>query len=115
MILGSPHIMRPIQRCQDRKPASFCSALRKLLGPSRSFGSSLTSHRDEAHSSLERHPSHYNPLHSFQLAKGDQKHYQQQYGDMYFLRLAMLKPAVEEIAAEAWDGNEVHSAMVRER
>jgi len=104
--------MRPRQRCQDRKPASFCSALRKLLGPSRSFGSLLKSHRDEVYSSIKRHPSHYNPLHSFRLAKGDQKHYQQQYGDMYFLRLAMLKPAVEEIAAEAWDSHEVHSAVV---
>jgi len=44
---------------------------------------------------------------SFDLAKGDQKHYQQQYADMYFLRLAKLKPAVEEIAIDAWDGLEV--------
>ena len=107
--------MRLRQRCQDRKPASFCSALRKLLRSSRSFSSLLILPRDEVHSSVERHQSHYNPLHSFELAKGDQKHYQQQYSDMYFLRLAMLKPAVEEIAAEAWDGNEVHSATVRER
>ena len=27
---------------------------------------------------------------------------------MYFLRLAMLKPSVEEIAADAWEGAEVH-------
>lgn len=107
--------MRPRQRCQARKLASSCSALRKLLRPSRSFSSLLILPRNEGYPSIERHPSHYNPLHSFELAKGDQKHYQQQYGDMYFLRLAMLKPAVEEIAAEAWDGNEVHSAMVRER
>lgn len=92
---------------------SSCSAPRKLLRPS--FSSLLILPRDEAYPSIERHPSRYNPLHSFELAKGDQKHYQQQYGDMYFLRLAMLKPAVEEIAAEAWDGNEVHSAMVPER
>lgn len=26
---------------------------------------------------------------------------------MYFLRLAMLKPSVEEIAADAWEGAEV--------
>ena len=51
---------------------------------------------------IERQPSYYNPLQTFYLAKGDQKHYQQQYGDMYFLRLAKLKPVVEEIAAEAW-------------
>jgi hypothetical protein len=52
---------------------------------------------------LERTPSSYNPLHSFRLPKGENKHYQQQYGDMYFLRLAKLKPAVEAVAKEAWD------------
>lgn len=65
--------------------------------------------RDRGYPTLERQPSHYNPLHSFDLAKGDQKHYQQQYGDMYFLRLAKLKPVVEQIAAEAWDGFQVRS------
>lgn len=58
---------------------------------------------------VERQASYYNPLHSFDLAKGDQKHYQQQYGDMYFLRLAKLKPVVEQIAAEAWDGFQVQN------
>lgn len=33
---------------------------------------------------------------------GSDRHYQQQYGDMYFLRLAKLKPAVEKIAMDAW-------------
>lgn len=47
--------------------------------------------------------SSYNPLHTFDLPKGEQKHYTQQYADMYFLRLAMLKPTVEQIASEAWD------------
>jgi len=41
------------------------------------------------------------------LAKGEQKHYQQQFSDIYFLRLAQLKPAVEELAAQAWDGYQV--------
>ncbi|KAJ5128713.1 hypothetical protein N7526_006879 [Penicillium atrosanguineum] len=35
---------------------------------------------------------------------GNDRHYQQQYDDMYFLRLAKLKPAVEQVAAAAWDG-----------
>lgn len=65
--------------------------------------------RDREYPTRERQPSYYNPLHSFDLAKGDQKHYQQQYGDMYFLRLAKLKPVVERIAAEAWDGFQVQS------
>ena len=62
---------------------------------------------EEEYPVIERIPSLYNPLHSFDLAKGDQKHYQQQYGDMYFLRLAKLKPAVEELAEEAWGDMEV--------
>ncbi|KAK5013579.1 DNA polymerase delta small subunit Cdc1 [Cryomyces antarcticus] len=54
-----------------------------------------------------RTPSSYNPLPTFTLAKGDQKHYQQQYADMYFARLAQLKSAVEQIAADAWEGFEI--------
>ncbi|KAL2815590.1 DNA polymerase alpha/epsilon subunit B-domain-containing protein [Aspergillus cavernicola] len=51
-----------------------------------------------------RSPSVYNPLDTFRLPPGQERHYQQQYGDMYFLRLAKLKPAVEAIAVEAWEG-----------
>ena len=51
---------------------------------------------------LERVKSSYNPLHSYELAPGGHKQYQQQYADMYFLRLAVLKPAVEELARDAW-------------
>ena len=51
---------------------------------------------------LDRTPSVYNPLQSYELAKGEQKHYQQQYADMYFVRLANLRPAVERVAADAW-------------
>ena len=63
--------------------------------------------RNEEYQNLERTPSSYNPFRSFHLAKGQQKHYQQQYADMYFARLAVLKPAVERVASEAWDGFEV--------
>jgi len=63
--------------------------------------------RDRKYHTIERNPSLYNPLHTFELAKGDQKHYQQQYVDMYFLRLAKLKPAVEDIAKEAWQDFQV--------
>ena len=58
--------------------------------------------RNEQYNSLDRQPSSYNPSHSFCLPKGDDKQYRQQYGDMYFLRLARLKPAVEAIAEEEW-------------
>ena len=67
----------------------------------------LTSDREEDQSPLNRQHSYYNPLQSFELAKGKEKHYQQQYGDMYFLRLAKLKPVVEQIAAEAWEDIQV--------
>ncbi|KAK5173591.1 DNA polymerase delta small subunit Cdc1 [Saxophila tyrrhenica] len=51
---------------------------------------------------LNRTPSHYNPLTTFDLPKGEQRHYQQQYADMYYTRLAKLKPAVVKVAADAW-------------
>ncbi|KAI0470850.1 DNA polymerase alpha/epsilon subunit B-domain-containing protein [Xylariaceae sp. FL0804] len=49
---------------------------------------------------LERTALGYKPLHSFRLAK--EKSYQQQFADMYFLRLTKIKPAVDQIASEAW-------------
>ena len=63
--------------------------------------------RTEEYPTLDRIPSIYNPLHSYALAKGDLKQYQQQYADIYFLRLAKLKPAVEELASQAWEEFEV--------
>ena len=60
--------------------------------------------KKEEYATLDRLQSSYNPLHLFSLPPGDQKQYMQQYGDMYFLRLAKLKPVVEEIAGEEWDG-----------
>lgn len=63
--------------------------------------------KDDAFPTLERLPSAYNPLDSFVLPKGEHKHYMQQFGDMYFLRLAKLKPAVEAVAADAWDDFEI--------
>ncbi|KAI1332031.1 DNA polymerase alpha/epsilon subunit B-domain-containing protein [Xylariaceae sp. FL0255] len=51
---------------------------------------------------LERTASCYAPLHSFRLDK--QKSYQQQFADMYFLRLTKIKPIVEQRALEAWEG-----------
>ncbi|KAK0636354.1 DNA polymerase alpha/epsilon subunit B-domain-containing protein [Bombardia bombarda] len=55
-----------------------------------------------AEDSLERSESNYKPLHSFVLSKDRQ--YQQQFADIYFLRLTKIKPAVEEIASAAWEG-----------
>lgn len=52
----------------------------------------------EAH---ERVQSSYEPLKNFVLNK--ERSYQQQYGDMYFLRLTKIKPAVENIAGSVWE------------
>ncbi|KAL9597796.1 MAG: hypothetical protein Q9219_004923 [cf. Caloplaca sp. 3 TL-2023] len=67
---------------------------------------------DQEYPILERLPSSYNPLHTFNLAKGELKQYQQQYGDMYFLRLVKLKPAVEAIADEEWKDFEIAGETV---
>ncbi|KAK8177337.1 DNA polymerase-like protein subunit delta-2 [Phyllosticta citrichinensis] len=48
------------------------------------------------------HTPSYQPLHTFALPKGQDRQYVQQYADMYFLRLAQLKPIVEQVAGEAW-------------
>ncbi|RYP12629.1 hypothetical protein DL767_011164 [Monosporascus sp. MG133] len=60
---------------------------------------------------LERVASSYKPLHSFRLNKD--KSYQQQFADMYFLRLTKIKPAVEQIAAETWDGTVIGDEPVK--
>lgn len=49
----------------------------------------------------ERIDSSYKPLSTFTLPT-DRK-YQQQYADIYFLRLTKIRPAVEGVAAAAWD------------
>ncbi|KAK3115822.1 DNA polymerase delta small subunit Cdc1 [Teratosphaeriaceae sp. CCFEE 6253] len=54
------------------------------------------------HHVLTRTHATYIPIPTYQLPKGEHRHYQQQYADMYFARLAQLKPAVEAMATEAW-------------
>jgi DNA polymerase delta subunit 2 len=63
--------------------------------------------KDDGTEERSRISSSYNPMYSFRLARGDTKQYRQQYGDMYFLRLAMLKPVIEKIASEEWEDFEI--------
>ena len=70
----------------------------------------INSTRNQNYEVLERQHSSYKPFDTFALEK--EKHYQQQYGDMYFLRLTKLKPAVEHIAEEAWDGFQIAGETV---
>ncbi|EMD61897.1 hypothetical protein GGP41_002606 [Bipolaris sorokiniana] len=54
-----------------------------------------------------RNASAYNPLHHFVLPPGTDRHYSQQFADMYFLRLIQLKKTVKERAEEAWHNFEL--------
>lgn len=73
----------------------------------------LSKPSDTQYPTLIRTPSSYNPLTTFTLPKGENRHYQQQYADMYFARLAQLKPAVEQIAADAWSDFEIAGETAR--
>ncbi|KAH7266908.1 DNA polymerase alpha/epsilon subunit B-domain-containing protein [Fusarium redolens] len=68
-------------------------------------GSLLRKPSETSHQVPSRSTSVYKPLQSFVLDK--QRSYQQQYGDMYFLRLTKIKPAVDKVAAEAWTGTTI--------
>jgi hypothetical protein len=61
---------------------------------------------------VDRIPSNYNPLSTFYLSAGGSRHYQQQYADMYFLRLAKLKPPTAAVAANAWEGFNVRDVAL---
>ncbi|KAI0198985.1 DNA polymerase alpha/epsilon subunit B-domain-containing protein [Astrocystis sublimbata] len=63
-------------------------------------GSLLRKPTGEAEHEIARTTSEYKTLHTFKLDK--EKPYQQQFADMYFLRLTSIKPAVDEKASEAW-------------
>ncbi|KAF1942727.1 DNA polymerase subunit delta-2 [Clathrospora elynae] len=54
-----------------------------------------------------RNASAYNPLHTFELPTGGERHYQHQFADLYFLRLAQLKTTVKQKAEAAWHGFEL--------
>lgn len=72
----------------------------------------LTCQSKEEPPALTRLPSLYKPDSKYVLEK--EKHYQQQYGDMYFLRLTKLKPFVEANATQAWEGFSIGGETVRQ-
>ncbi|CAG8982156.1 hypothetical protein HYALB_00003248 [Hymenoscyphus albidus] len=74
-------------------------------------GNLLRSPSSTTHPALTRTSTSYLPSQTYALAK--EKQYQQQYGDMYFLRLTKLKPAVEKNALEAWDGFQIAGETVQ--
>ncbi|KAI5358914.1 putative DNA polymerase alpha/delta/epsilon, subunit B, DNA polymerase delta/II small subunit family [Septoria linicola] len=62
---------------------------------------------DETNEPLTRTTCTYNPLATFTLPRGEGKHYQQQYADMYFARLAQLKPGLVTLATDAFSDYEI--------
>ncbi|RDL41214.1 uncharacterized protein BP5553_01193 [Venustampulla echinocandica] len=74
-------------------------------------GSLLQAPSDQKYSALERATTSYIPHETYTLEK--EKHYQQQYSDLYFLRLTKLKPPVERIAEDAWDGFQIAGETVQ--
>jgi len=73
----------------------------------------LSAPSKDEHRTFDRTPSVYSPLRTYTLPKGENRHYQQQYADMYFARLAQLKPAVESIAAESFSDFEIAGELAR--
>ncbi|KAM5342587.1 hypothetical protein ACJ41O_013553 [Fusarium nematophilum] len=74
-------------------------------------GSLLQKPSDSAHQVPSRTASSYKPMQSFALDK--QRSYKQQYGDMYFLRLTKIKPAVDKVAESAWSGTVIAGETAR--
>jgi DNA polymerase delta subunit 2 len=52
-------------------------------------------------------------MNTFALPKGQERTYQHQFADMYFLRLAEIKPIVEQIAEAAWGDFEIAGETAR--
>lgn len=67
---------------------------------------------DAAPNAPERVPSNYVPLQTFALDKSRQ--YQQQFADLYFLRLTKIRPAVEAAARAAWEDTVIGGEEVRQ-
>lgn len=72
----------------------------------------LTHCSSEKHTALTRLPSLYKPESKYVLEK--EKHYQQQYGDMYFLRLTKLKKYVAANAEAAWEDFSIGGETVQQ-
>ncbi|KZZ95664.1 DNA polymerase alpha/epsilon, subunit B [Ascosphaera apis ARSEF 7405] len=59
---------------------------------------------DDVYETDERVDSLYCPLTNYRLPPGGARQFQQQFADIYFLRLTQLKPVVTEVARQAWEG-----------
>ncbi|TVY14584.1 DNA polymerase subunit delta-2 [Lachnellula arida] len=73
-------------------------------------GNLLHAPSGQNYAALERASTSYKPHETYALEK--EKHYQQQFADIYFLRLTKLKPAVEKIASDAWEDFQIAGETV---
>jgi hypothetical protein len=89
--------------CFRVSPCKYCVS---------SSNANTNSYSEDAPAALSRNASAYNPLHEFVLPPGTDRHYSQQFADMYFLRLMQLKKTVKQRAEEAWRDFEVCNAIL---
>ncbi|MBE7180194.1 MAG: hypothetical protein INR71_03130, partial [Terriglobus roseus] len=68
---------------------------------------------DNDFTSPTRLQSTYKPLSTFVLPADESRSYQHQFADMYFLRLAELKPAIETVAAAAFASHSIAGETAR--
>jgi hypothetical protein len=90
-----------------RNLTKTCSKASPCKYPILGSGTSINGYSEDAPAPPSRSASAYNPLHDFVLPPGTDRHYSQQFADMYFLRLMQLKKTVKQQAEEAWRDFEV--------
>lgn len=75
----------------------------------------LDSAGDDQETTRERLQSSYRPSRKYHIHGEDHKNYQQQYGDMYFFRLAKLKPSLKQVAGDDWADFEIGNEVVKHK
>ena len=70
---------------------------------------------DGQEKTAERLQSSYRPSRKYHIQGEDHKNYQQQYGDMYFFRLAKLKPPLTQVAGDDWADFEIGDEVVKHK
>ncbi|KAK9478819.1 DNA polymerase alpha/epsilon subunit B-domain-containing protein [Lipomyces japonicus] len=74
------------------------------------------SNHDNSHAVFTRASSQFNPIKEYNdefFITYKNKTYNQQYANLYYIRLAMLKPRVSKIAAECWTGMKIAGQSVK--
>ncbi|OJD32413.1 dna polymerase delta subunit 2 [Diplodia corticola] len=113
---AEPRLRKQCGRIRRCWALSTITQVSELQAPEiRSGGLTLEEHSNSRFPVASRDaPPAYTSLDTFELPKGADRHYVQQYADMYYLRLVQLKPAVEKNAAEQWNGYTIGGEKARQ-